>query len=125
MIVANIFTTLGSKIYGIVENVPLLFLYNMAISSFLISLKLGSLKGLERKWISSILYRAYFIRTLALSCAAVYRRGGANLEMRKCHFKQNLVVLKLFKINFVAEFLSVQKLWLFTLLTLPSSRLCT
>ena len=29
----------------------------------------------------------------------------------------------LFKISFVAEFLSVQKLWLFTLVTLPSYRL--
>ena len=37
------------KLHGLVENVRWLFLYNISISSFFISLKLSSLKGLERK----------------------------------------------------------------------------
>ena len=56
----------GVKIHAIVENVSLLFLSNIVICCFLISLKLESLKGFERKWVSSMRYPAYFSRRQAL-----------------------------------------------------------
>ena len=70
-----------------VENVRLLFLYNIAISSFLIYLKLGSLKKLEIK-LGPQAY-SYTLRILveidALS-PAVYRRRRLKFQKVKVSF---------------------------------------
>ena len=90
---------------------------------FAVFLKFWPLKGLERKWVSSLWYSAYFSRRLVLWFATVYRRRRRKFRIMKVWFSAEFSCLYL-KINFVAEFLDVQKLWLFTLLTLPSYRLC-
>ena len=72
-----------------------------------------------RKWVSSRLYPAYFSQRLTLSFAAVCRRRRRRFLLAKISFQAEFSCLY-FEINFVAEFWSVQKLWLFPLLTLPS-----
>ena len=61
---------------GVLENVRLLFLYNIAIYGFLISLKLGVTKsvGNEVSFKHVMLYPAYFSRKSTLSFGAVDRR---------------------------------------------------
>ena len=75
------------------ENVRSLFFYNIAISSFLKSLKLGSLKGLYSKGIG---FQACDTRRIKSYMGAGFQQcfvaGGSNFKKRKRNFKQNLAV---------------------------------
>ena len=87
VLVANIFTMLGSKnTWNSGKRSLMTFLYKIAISSFLIALKLGSESVVMEVDFNHMWHPAYFIRSLTHWFPVLYRRRRLKLGKVKVSF---------------------------------------